>query len=271
MMYISFSDFFNNPSWSTIKLSAKIFSAKPDTVLSESMLKKWQWKHLFRLTETIRLNHQKCHYGALLKYYANPTDDNNIEPSRISAFLMSVLKRVLPSEMIKCSHFMNHIKKSKLIFNLLFNQFLELILLLLMPRFELVSDSDLLSSLKISKIAFIFDPKVSTACQSPSEHEKFKSLAKAFLWFIFQDFLIPLVNYNFYVTESSSLRTKLVFYRHEAWNRLSAHNLEEHLEAMFTPTNASSKIANFRMVPKENGKFRPIIAFKRNPLSVSLI
>ena len=48
---------------------------------------------------------------------------------------------------------------------------------------------------------------------------------------------------------------------------MSAHNLDEHLESMFTPTDAASKAAKFRMVPKENGKFRPIIAFKRNPFS----
>ncbi len=149
--------------------------------------------------------------------------------------------------------------------------FLELLLLLNSPRFESISESDLLSSLKIAEVAIIFDLKFGSNLNSSAEHELIRSFFKAFLWFIFQDFILPLIKFNFYVTESSSVRTKLFFYRHEAWNRISAQNMDDNLDSMFTPTEATQIMAKLRLVPKENGKFRPIIAFKRNPNSVRQI
>ena len=137
-----------------------------------------------------------------------------------------------------------------------------------LPRFESVSEADLMSSLKISEIAAIFDPKIGSSIQSPNEHEKFKSFSASLLWFLFQDFLVPLIRYNFYVTESSYMRTKLYFYRHETWKRITSPHFDGLLNSMFTPANPVKNMSKLRLVPKENGKFRPITAFYSNTSSV---
>ena len=112
-LFHHFLDCFNDSSWSAVKLAIKIFSANQDIVLPVTAVKKWQWKHLIKLAEEMRLNHRKCYYGALLRYYTNSTEDSNLDPFRIAAFLMSVLRRVLPAEAKKSTHFMNHVKRSK--------------------------------------------------------------------------------------------------------------------------------------------------------------
>lgn len=90
-----------------------------------------------------------------------------------------------------------------------------------------------------------------------------------FLWFLFENVLFPLIKYNFYVTDSSNQRNRLLFYRHDTWLRISRPAIQELLQSHFTPTDMRPNLPKCRLVPKENGKFRPITSFVKLPSSVS--
>lgn len=261
-------DPFNSKSVTTVQLAIRIFYFNQHVSLPESSKKKWQFKHFTSLVEEMRNNHLKCHYGALLEYYAPSDLDSNVESHRIAAFLIATLKRVFPKAFRKCRHFIRHLRKSKHFCLRFILILLEIVLLLCSPRFEAISENDLLASLKLSEIITLFDPNSNGRINNPSEHEKIKRFAASLLLFIFQDVIIQLIRYNFYVTESSSLRTKLLFYRHETWKRLTSSNLDRLLDSMFTPADSIKHMSQLRLVPKDNGNFRPIVTYRKNLTSV---
>ncbi len=92
-----------------------MFSADPKLSIPSASLKKWRWKHFVKLAVEMRTSHGKCHYGALLDYYTSSLESSNVEPHRIAAFIMAVLKRVLPSSISSSAAFMNHLKASNTI------------------------------------------------------------------------------------------------------------------------------------------------------------
>ena len=138
-----------------------------------------------------------------------------------------------------------------------------------MPRFEKICTNELIFGFPLKEILPIFDPK-SKNFQSPSEHEKIKFLFRNFMTFIFENLVIELLRSNFYISETAASRSRLVFYRHDTWARLTKPMLEVFQETMFQPVVWATGIqieskARCRLVPKENGRFRPIMAFKKPP------
>lgn len=144
-----------------------------------------------------------------------------------------------------------------------------------------MSTKDLLRGLQLRGCLSLFDPKAvnsSGHCrsfQSTDELRKIEKLCSNFLFFIFEHILIDLLRYNFYITESAAIRTKLLFFRHDSWLKLTAPTLEEFQGNMFDPVIDNSNknnlplwrgkklvpLARCRLVPKGNGKYRPIMSF----------
>ena len=142
-----------------------------------------------------------------------------------------------------------------------------------MPRFEKLSVSELMHGLPLSGFISLFDVKrTQSKFQCPSELAKVKGFMTQFMYFLFEDVLVDLVRGSFYVTETSGSRSKLVFYRHDAWNRMTAPVMDDLQHSMFQPvdeSSSSSHAARCRLVPKGTpGKFRPIISFKKPPSTV---
>lgn len=228
--------------------------------------KSWQKKRIDSLTSEFVSRLKKCHYAALYAYYTKMTK-GQISQYQVFGFLTAVLKRVLPEAFRRNSTFMRNLKKKLWVF-------------LKMPRFEKMSVNELITGVSLKAIHPIFDPKqTNSAFQSPSEHEKIKTLFRNFMHFLFDSFLIELLRSNFYITEAANSRSRLVYYRHDVWTQLTLPVIESLQESMFQPICSSTSIAlavpvnslaraRCRLVPKENGSFRPIMAFKKPPSTV---
>ena len=231
---------------------------------SNSKTSKWQRKRLEALTTKFIYGHEKCRYAAIYDYYTRKPN-NVLSQYQVFGFLFSVLRRVLPKDFLKCTDFVKHLRSKIWTF-------------LRMTRFEKMSINELLHGLSLKELAPIFDVKKGQRgtgfISCPAEHEKIKKLTGAFFRFLFDNFLVDLLRSNFYVTEVSTSRSRLAFYRHDTWNRLTTPVLDNLRESMFQSVSVpdhhvKSKAARCRLVPKGNydGKFRPIVAFKKPPTS----
>lgn len=248
-----FLDDLNSKKMNKTILIGKMFNFNCDN-------KKWQYKRLESLADEFLKGHLKCSYGPIYNYY---TGDGQLLQYQVFGFVISVLKRVLPNDFIKNGIFMNHLRKKLWIF-------------LKISRFEKMSLKELIDGLKIKQILPIFDPKSAVKPTIPqSEHDKIKGLMKNFMRFLFEHFIIDILRSNFYITETAGSRSRLVFYRHDTWNRLTGPVIESFQENMFQPLMTNSNLlkslskARCRLVPKENGKFRPIMAFRKPPNTVN--
>jgi telomerase reverse transcriptase len=98
-----------------------------------------------------------------------------------------------------------------------------------------------------------------------------------FLLWLFEEFLIPLIKNNFYVTETSCRRNAIFYFRHDLWQKLANPFVkslcmtrfelipQDQLKAFFS--NRVLGYSYVRMLPKETG-FRPITNLKRRQLKV---
>lgn len=134
-----------------------------------------------------------------------------------------------------------------------------------------MSTDELIYGFPLKEILPIFDPKTknkTAAFHNPNEHEKIKTIFKNFMTFLFENLIVELLRSNFYITETAASRSRLVFYRHDTWTQMTKPMLEVFQETMFQPVKGASVVATkarCRLVPKENGRFRPIMAFKKPP------
>ena len=120
---------------------------------------------------------------------------------------------------------------------------------------------------------------VSWLCPSSSgrvpagETSKRMALLHELIYWIFSDFLVPLLRNSFYATETSSTKYETVYYLHDEWyaaSRPHLRQLEEDLleeipqaeldRAMDGPLGVSA----VRLVPKPNKGFRPIVNLGRH-------
>ncbi|KAK6002570.1 hypothetical protein QM012_001320 [Aureobasidium pullulans] len=132
-------------------------------------------------------------------------------------------------------------------------------------------------SSQISNIAWLRPPNEPPGSKmSASDFTKRKEVFAELLYYLFDSFLIPLISNNFYVTESSTFRNRLLYFRHDVWQKLSEPALASLRTSMFeevsqrkvkrTLSNMSIGTGRVRLLPKESG-LRPIINLKRRVMS----
>ncbi|KAH0004930.1 hypothetical protein KCU78_g13146, partial [Aureobasidium melanogenum] len=230
----------------------------------------------------IRTRHERCAYSALLQYYCPdpPIQDNNADggdhnimrmatsSSQVSAFCRSVIAKVFPSRLwgegeggiANKAHVMHQL-----------DRFVRL------GRYESLMLHEVAQGIKISNIAWLKPPNEPTGSKmSASDFAKRKEIFAELLYYLFDSFLIPLISNNFYVTESSTFRNRLLYFRHDTWQKLSEPALASLRKSMFeevsqrrvkkTLSNMSIGTGRVRLLPKESG-LRPIINLKRRVLS----
>lgn len=104
---------------------------------------------------------------------------------------------------------------------------------------------------------------------------KCRELQLEFLYWIFHQFLTPLLRSHFYATEVSGMANKVVYYRHDVWVALTEPAFEEFKSQSLTPIPRriaremvfDSKIGTpsvLRFIPKPEGGYRAIICLGRS-------
>lgn len=220
-----------------------------------------------RILDTIKKierRHKQTSYHMLLQHYcsASPTDETKsaialaTPDSRVSAFACAVIRKVFGKA---CFGGLGNWQKlaSKV------DHFVRL------RRHEHMNMHEILNGIAISDIPWLVPTGMKQGQKiSRTDFEKRKRLMADFLRFLFEDFLISLLRNSFYVTEASSHRNRLFYYRHDVWRALTAPFLRtmkatklEHcagpdLKAMINRTSLG--ISRVRLVPKESG-MRPIV------------
>lgn len=110
---------------------------------------------------------------------------------------------------------------------------------------------------------------------SASDQRKRIELFNEFLYYLFDSFLIPLIQSYFYVTESAKDRNHLFYFRHDVWQAVSEPSLNTYRMSMFEELPSKEcKLFNsndlgwskIRLLPKENG-VRPIMNLRRKQMA----
>jgi telomerase reverse transcriptase len=110
-----------------------------------------------------------------------------------------------------------------------------------------------------------------------SDYAKRLDILYEFIYYLFDSILIPLIRANFYVTESSSHRNRLFYFRHDMWRKLSEPSLATlrlNMYVALPPSRARQKLqsralgySHLRLLPKDQGA-RPITNLRRRQQKV---
>lgn len=234
-----------------------------------------------RLLLAILKRHAKCPYIKLLDHYCSTTQacrspelHNVLEQaspsSSVSAFCRAAISHVFSSELwgigpegdSNTRHIMTSV-----------DRFVKL------QRYESMSLHDVMQNIKTSAIHWLDHPGVTVDQRlSASDLVKRQQILAELVYYVFDSFLIPLINSNFHVTESSSNRNQLFYFRHNVWQRLSQPALSDLRMNMFEEVESRTigqllsrrtlGTSHVRLLPKDKG-MRPIINLRRRVLSVT--
>lgn len=113
---------------------------------------------------------------------------------------------------------------------------------------------------------------------STTDVRKRIELVHEFIYYVFDSMLIPLIQTNFYVTESSSDRNRLFYFRHDVWRRISEPSLTTMKLSLLEelPIQKARKMlhssglgwSRIRLLPKKN-RVRPIMNLRRKQLALT--
>lgn len=231
------------------------------------------------LVASLRHKHNICPYSALLQYYCPYTvrdmtsskeqlHDNVLHlatpASQVSAFCRSVISHVFSSQFWGEGEAKVH-NEANIMARI--DRFVRL------GRYESMSMHDVMQGMKVLHVPWLCSSNTQVnANQALSDSSKKKQIFTEVLYYLFDSFLIPLINNNFHVTESSTHRNQLLYFRHDAWKHLAEPALTELKLSMFEelPPTAAKRLlsrrglgtSRVRLLPKENG-LRPIINLRR--------
>lgn len=141
-------------------------------------------------------------------------------------------------------------------------------------RFDTISSCTLLEGFQITKIPWISSKPENKGPFSAEELSLRTKIFHAFLVWIFDEVVMPLLGTTFYITETMMHRNQMFFYRREVWSRITvlgfeslisrgifrAVPLEDAKEAL---KKRELGACNIRFLPKKNG-VRPIVNMKKN-------
>lgn len=113
---------------------------------------------------------------------------------------------------------------------------------------------------------------VHNAKMSLSDFSKRKEIFAELIYYLFDSFLIPLIRSNFHVTESSTDKNKLFYFRHDVWKRLTEPTIAELKLTMLEEMGKANALqilnkrtlgfSQIRLLPKRT-TLRPISNLKR--------
>ena len=130
-----------------------------------------------------------------------------------------------------------------------------------------------LTTLQICNIPWLIPPGAKPGTKtSHSDTNKRKEIFLELVYYLFDSLLIPLIRCNFHVTESTTHRNRLFFFRHDIWRSLTERSLTTIKLSMFEElqTEKAKKLldartlgfSQIRLLPKGPG-VRPIMNLRR--------
>ncbi|GAB7337712.1 hypothetical protein MBLNU457_g2995t1 [Dothideomycetes sp. NU457] len=234
------------------------------------------------LFSAVLKRHAKCSYGRLLNHYCPATSSRSSldtqdvlgrasSATSVSAFSRAVINHVFPTRLwgdgaeglSNRGHIMAAIDK-----------FVKL------QRYESMSLHDVMQNIKISHIRWLDPPRQECDQRlSTLDFAKRQEIIAELVYYLCDSFLIPLISSNFYVTESSSCRNQLFYFRHDVWQWLSEPALLDLKTNMFEEVDRPTfrmlmsrrtlGTSHVRLLPKDSG-VRPIINLRRRVLSKAM-
>lgn len=182
----------------------------------------------------------------------------------VSAFCRSVLRRLLPATCFGTGLDGTH-NFNTIMYHV--DRFVH------MRRFETMSLHEVIQHLRIRPLGWLQPrPESGQSNLCKSEHIKRVELLQEFVYFVFDSILIPIIRSNFYVTESSTHRNRLFYFRHDVWRKLSEPTLASLRLTMYVALKPSQVretlrgqtfgYSHLRLLPKDVGA-RPITNLRR--------
>lgn len=146
-----------------------------------------------------------------------------------------------------------------------------------MRRFESTSLHQVCQNIRVAAIPWLVPPGMLQGRKlSKQERDKRLILLWEFMYYVFDSILIPLVQANFYATETGTQRNKLFYFRHDVWRKMAEPSLaslrtglyqqmrpDEVRRMLNTRTLGYSQI---RLLPKNEGT-RTITNLRRRTIS----
>ncbi|KAK5952675.1 Telomerase reverse transcriptase [Knufia fluminis] len=146
-----------------------------------------------------------------------------------------------------------------------------------MRKFESTNLHGLVQNLKVKCVTWLApNGIVPTNKLAVSDKMKREELLHELVYYVFDSLLIPLINSNFYVTESGIHRNKLLYFRHDVWDRLCQPCLASMKLSALVPLSARQVRGKrsdplgyslVRLLPKETGT-RSITNLRRRTIKV---
>lgn len=183
--------------------------------------------------------------------------------ARVSAFCQSVIAHLLPKDAFGTGPEGRH--NHEMIMRKV-DEFIR------MRRFESMTLHSVVHNVRLRPIDWLSLPGQSMQKMSKFDYSKRLELLYEFVYYVFDSLLIPLIRNNFYVTESSTHRNRLFYFRHDVWRKLSAPSFATLKSSMYAPVNPSQVrqtlrsrtlgYSHVRLLPKSEGS-RPITNLRR--------
>ncbi|KAL8331586.1 hypothetical protein RB593_002150 [Gaeumannomyces tritici] len=237
----------------------------------------------YQLVQKLQILHKRCSYSALLQHYCpdprllstaaseddeseghnTSTLDLSSPVSHVSAYCQAVLSKIIPTDFWGTGNvqienkrrFLKHV-----------DHFVKL------RRFETMNLHELKQGFKITEIGWLAPPGAAGQKTSRTDMGKRTEIFLEFLYYLFDSLLIPLLRSNFYITESSSHRSRLFYFRHDVWRSIAEPAMSTLKDKMFDevrPAEAQSILSSrdlgcsqVRLLPKDSG-MRPITNLRR--------
>lgn len=140
-------------------------------------------------------------------------------------------------------------------------------------RYDSISTCVLLDGFKIMQIPWLASNPQSKGPYNAEELSLRTKIFHAFLLWLFDSVIIPLLGTTFYVTETMMHRNQMFFYRREVWTRINTLGFETLIsrgvlravstdDAKFALQKRELGSCHIRFLPKKNG-VRPIVNMKK--------
>ncbi|PVU86487.1 hypothetical protein BB559_004275 [Furculomyces boomerangus] len=199
--------------------------------------------------------------------------------SRVTRFIIACINSVIPKDLLGGPHNHKMIKKAVLayvsgrkqdVFSL--HQFLQGLKInecdswLKSDRFK-PNDTLSLNKERFNKANKMYH-------EPPHETIIRKNIFNSVIYWLFESFIVSLIQGNFYVTETGVYKQKLFYFRHDVWNNLTLSANKSIKNSLLGKRVLNDQLmesnlglCTMRLVPKESG-FRPIVNYRKQLVQV---